>query len=260
MKVLLCSPNHFQVTYVINPWMKPGTVDTKKAQTQWNTVKDTYTSLGVHVDVIAQEETLPDMVFAVDQGIVVGNHVLLSNFQYNERKGETTLYRQWFEDHGYTTEQIMTTCFEGGDILPFGETYFLGSGFRACVEIVPFLASTLNATLYPLELVDSRFYHLDTCLFIVDTKTAFYYPPAFSQVSVRLLQRTIPKLFEFTHEEARMFAANSVHIGNTVVIQKGLSRFRQLLTALGKTVVEVDVSEFNKSGGGIHCLTLTLAS
>ena len=41
-------------------------------------------------------------------------------------------------------------------------------------------------------------------------------------------------------------------------MQKGNKNFADKLKTLGYKTVEIDVSEFMKSGGGIHCLVQTL--
>ena len=50
---LMTPPRHFAVEYAINPWMHPGIeVDRDLALRQWQTLADTYRSLGHRVDVL----------------------------------------------------------------------------------------------------------------------------------------------------------------------------------------------------------------
>ncbi len=53
-KVLMCRPLHYSVEYIINPWMKPNSVDPKKAMQQWNNLVSIYQSLGIDVEIIDQ--------------------------------------------------------------------------------------------------------------------------------------------------------------------------------------------------------------
>lgn len=254
-RVLMCRPTHFDVEYIINPHMKPYTVDRKKALRQWQGLVSTLENLGIIVEVIEQGASVPDMVFATDQGIVRDNTVLLANFRYNQRKKETPYYRKWFQDHKYKFRSLNGAfSFEGGDALFFGDMLFVGTGYRANVSSCEELSTKLDIDVFPLRLVDPDFYHLDMSFFPLDNETAFYYPPAFSKNSENLLKRLVKNLYPLTKKEVYGYAANSFTTENTVITQTGNPAFRAVLERLGKQVVEVDVSEFKKAGGGIHCL------
>lgn len=258
-RVLLCRPTYFVVDYIINPHMQPHSVDQTKAMKQWQALVAALESLKIAVDVIEQEPDVPDMVFATDQGIVQDGTILFANFRFNQRKKESHYYREWFRDHGFGLRSLSNVFpFEGGDTLFFGDMLFVGTGFRASVASCEELSKKLDKDVIPLRLVDPAYYHLDTCFFPLNDDIAFYYPPAFSENSKNLLKKLVPNLHEFSEEEAAGFAANSFVSGDTVLIETGVSTFKQKLEDLGKKVVELDMSEFNKSGGGIHCLINTL--
>lgn len=258
-RVLLCRPTYFQVDYIINPHMVPYSVDAKLAMKQWENLKDALESLNIDVDVIEQQPDVPDMVFATDQGIVREGAVLLANFRYDQRKKERQYYREWFRACGFRLRALSNVfSFEGGDTLFFGNMLMVGTGFRANVASCEELANKLDVDTIPLRLVNPLFYHLDTCFLPIDDETAFYYPPAFSDNSQKLLKKLVKNLHEFSENEAEGFAANSFVSGDSIVIQSNLGSFEKRLEKLGKHVKIVDVSEYNKSGGGIHCLINSL--
>lgn len=258
-RVLLCRPNFFDVDYIINPYMLPHSVDRAKALRQWKKLTSTLEGIDIKVDVIEQVEGVPDMVFATDQGIVRGNEVLLANFRYPERQKERPYYRDWFNEHNYDLLSLSNVyAFEGGDTLFFGDMLLVGTGFRANVASCEELSHKLDIDVLPLRLVDPHFYHLDMAFLAINNKTAFYYPPAFSLNSQNLLRTVVRNLHPLTKAQAQGYAANSFVSGNTVIIQTGITGFKRQLESLGKQVIEVDVSEFKKAGGGIHCLINTL--
>jgi N-dimethylarginine dimethylaminohydrolase len=259
-KILMCRPTNFQVSYVINPWMKPGSVNSQNALSQWQELKKALNSQNIEVETIIQDTTLPDMVFAADQAIIKNNNLVLSNFHYKERRGEKKHYQGWFEQQGFNIKQLPKNYyFEGsGECIWFGQTLFVGTGFRNSPHVCRFLGKYLEVEAICLELVNPRYYHLDTCLFVLNETTAFYYPQAFSLKSKRLLKKMIPNLISFTEEEVNNFAANSLATDHHVVVQTGNASFTRQIKDLGYTPVEVNVSEFMKSGGGIHCLTQVL--
>jgi N-dimethylarginine dimethylaminohydrolase len=236
--------------------MLPFSVDETKAKREWDQMVKTLSSLKIKVDIIDQEADVPDMVFATDQGIVLDGSVLLANFRYSQRQKERIYYRKWFRDNGFRLRALSNIFpFEGGDTLFFGDMLFVGIGFRASVSSCEELAQKLEIDVIPFRLVDPYFYHLDMAFLPIDMTTAFYYPAAFSPNSQNLLKRLVPNLYELSEDEANAYAANSFVSGKDIVIASGTpARFRNALKKLGLTIHEVDISEFKKAGGGIHCL------
>ena len=257
-KVLMCKPLYFDsLDYVINPWMHPGTINKTKALEQWNQLVETYKKLGITVEVIDQKKGSPDMVFATDQGVIRGKNVLLSRFWCDERKAETTYYERWFWEKRYTITYLPENIyFEGnGDSYLWNDKLLIGVGYRANKKTTDAVSKLLDIEVIPLEIVDPKFYHLDVGFFILNNQTAFYYPPAISQKSRGVLKKLVPNLLELSKDEAYGFCANSIVTDHYVVHQKGNPTFQKKLNKLGYESIEVDCSEFMKSGGGIHCLT-----
>lgn len=261
-EVLVCRPTYFKIEYVINPWMKNQKIDQLLAMKQWEIFIDTYNKLGVKVRIIDQIDGLPDMVFTADQAVVKDNIALMSNFAETERKGEQEVYRKWFEDNGYELKFLPENLsFEGNGELHFwNDRYFVGTGFRTSTESRSYIEEILKLPVISLKLVDPYFYHLDTCLLPLDSETIVYYPPAFDSKSQEILKKMVPQLIEFSREDLDYFTANSVVHGSTILCQKALPEFRKKVEGMGFSIIELDVSEFNKSGGGIHCLTNILAT
>jgi N-dimethylarginine dimethylaminohydrolase len=255
-RVLMCRPTHFNVEYVINPHMQPYSVDPKLALKQWENLVKTLESIGIKVEVIDQQPDVPDMVFATDQGIVRDGAILLANFRYRQREKERVYYREWFREHGFHLRSLSNVFpFEGGDTLFFNDMLFVGTSFRASIASCDELAHKLEIDVMPLRLVDPYFYHLDMAFLPVDSETAFYYPPAFSTSSQNLLKRLVPNLHEFSKTDVENYAANSLVSDTNIVIATGISKELQAeLSDLGLAIHQVDVSEFKKAGGGIHCL------
>src|SRR5260370_20460850 len=74
---LMCPPEHFAVTYAINPWMEPDKpTDAARAMRQWARLRQVYLDLGHDVRTIEPVAGLPDMVFAANGATVIGGKVL----------------------------------------------------------------------------------------------------------------------------------------------------------------------------------------
>lgn len=242
--------------------MKVGSVDKINALIQWETLVLQYQKLGVEVEFIDQIENHPDMVFAADQGLLLEEkHLLLSSFRFPERRGESEHYRSWYLNHGYLVTPLPDDLyFEGGGELQRWRDYlFIGVGFRTDHHSARHIGQVFRKEVLCLELNKAHFYHLDTCLMALDDKTVFYFPEAFSPASQKALQALIPNLLEITEAEVLNFAANSVVVGQSVLMQKGNPLMAAQIQNLGYRVITLDVSEFMKAGGGLHCLTGELA-
>lgn len=255
-RVLLCRPTHFNVDYVINPHMQPYSVKPALALKQWENLVAALESLDIKVEIIEQQPDVPDMVFAADQGIVKDGSILLANFRYRQREKERVYYREWFREHGFGLRALSNVFpFEGGDTQFFNNMLFVGTSFRASVASCEELAQKLEVDVIPLRLVDPYFYHLDMGFLPINSDTAFYYPAAFSESSQNLLKRFVPNLYELSDKAVHAYAANAFVSGKDILISAGTpDDYRKDLKKIGMNIHEVDVSEFKKAGGGIHCL------
>lgn len=252
----MCSPDHYDVTYEINPWMNRVNSPAKeRAWYQWKTLHHTIIRLGGWVEYVEPHGGLPDMVFTANGGLVKNNRCVLARFRYKERQGEEPLYKKWFIDHGFEVTELNDVYFEGeGDALFAGDTLFAARGFRSDAEVQPVLASVFAVrNLIDCELINPYFYHLDTCFAPLTPDQAIYFPGAFSESSRERMKKAI-KLIEIPLEEAKRFACNCVVLGGNVVVPSGCPKTCQILSDLSFTPHEVELDEFIKAGGAAKCL------
>jgi N-dimethylarginine dimethylaminohydrolase len=165
---LMCRPTHFTVSYEINPWMdRARPVDTALAVWQWERLRDVYLDLGHQVELIDPEPGLPDMVYAANGATVVDGLVYSALFRHPERAPEGPAYLKWFADRGYVTHSADHVNEGEGDLLVAGDVVLAGTGFRTEVSAHQEAASLWGRGVVTLELVDPRFYHLDTALVVL---------------------------------------------------------------------------------------------
>ena len=259
----MCTPDHYNVDYVINPWMEGNVHKSSRdrAVEQWQKLyyilKDRAT-----VDLVAPQKGWPDMVFTANAGLVLGDNVVLSRFLHKERQGEEPYFKEWFTSKGYTVYELPPELpFEGaGDALLDREGRWLwaGYGFRSELDSHPYIAEWLDIEVLPLRLMDERFYHLDTCFCPLTGGYLLYYPPAFDGYSNRLIEMRVPaeKRIAISEADAVNFACNAVNINQIVVMNLVSAELKQKLTSVGFTVLETPLTEFLKAGGAAKCLTL----
>ncbi|MFF0543978.1 dimethylargininase [Nocardia thailandica] len=259
-RFVLCSPEYFDVAYAINPWMNPGEpVDRARALAQWTVLRETYEEFGHRVQVVPGEPGLPDMVFAANSGLSVGGRTLSARFAHPERGPEGPAFHRWFAANGHSRLAVAGEHNEGeGDFAVAGQRILAGMGFRchlgAHAEVQEFFALPVVS----LELVDPRFYHLDTALMVLDDTTIAYYPPAFSAAARDVLETLYPDAIVASEADALVLGLNGVSDGRHVFLTPHAPGLAAQLGDRGFVPIPVDLSELLKGGGGIKCCTLEL--
>src|SRR3989442_12410331 len=194
---------------------------------------------------------LLDVVFTANAGIVAGRTVVLSQFRYQERRPEETQFERWFESRGYQVKRLPAGLyFEGaGDLLGTRDTWFGGYLQRSDIHAFRYVGEFLGREILPLELVDPRFYHLDTCFCPLSGGEVIWFPGAFDRYGQAAIMDRIPagKRIAVSEEEAVRFACNAVCIGKHVVIPEGSPITMGRLKQLGNAPHTVGLFEFIKS-------------
>jgi lysine-ketoglutarate reductase/saccharopine dehydrogenase-like protein (TIGR00300 family) len=263
IRFLMCAPDHYDVDYVINPWMEGNIHKSSRdrAVEQWHKLYHVLKDRA-SVDLVTPQLGWPDMVFTANAGLVLGDNVVLSRFLHKERQGEEPYFKQWFEANGFTVYELPKDLpFEGaGDALfdREGRWLWAGYGFRSELDAHSYVAKWLDTEVLSLRLIDERFYHLDTCFCPLTGGYLLYYPPAFDSYSNRLIELRIPEEKRLVVEEpdAVNFACNAVNVNSIIIMNKASESLKQRLTGIGFEVVETPLTEFLKAGGAAKCLTL----
>lgn len=262
--ILMCKPTYFEVRYIINPWMTGniGKVNHALATRQWETLHDTIAQQA-RIKLIAPQPGLPDMVFTANAGLVTQNReVIVSTFRHAQRQGESQYFKKFFEDAQYQMKTIAAdTVFEGaGDALfdARGELW-LGSGMRSDVEAAMEISSALRVKINALVLIDPRWYHLDTAFCPLSDGYVLAYQKAFSPDSaINIRHKLGDKVIWISDEDAMNFACNAVCLDHKVILYRASNELKKSLKRYNFNVIEIDVSEFLKSGGACKCMTLEI--
>ena len=259
-RYLMCPPDHFAVTYSINPWMDPDApVDASLAMRQWEGLRDLYLAYGHQVEVIKPLEGLPDMVFAANGATVVGGRVLGASFHNQERRPEGPAYMEWFRSRGYSVVCDPEFVNEGeGDFLDSGRWILAGHGFRSDPRAHSEAQEFFGKPVIGLRLVDPRFYHLDTAVAVLDESNIAYNPLAFSAGSLAVLRELYPDAVIASTADAEVFGLNAVSDGLHVFLPAAATGLAAALAERGYVPVPVELSELLKAGGSVKCCTLEL--
>ena len=261
---LMVDPGHFRVDYSINPFMDVADQpDPVLVRRQWQGLVDALRTAGAEVDVLAGRPDSPDMVYAMNLGLVVdgpvGRRVVMSHMRNPERRLEQLSSMPWFAGHGcsptYVGRDGVGPHLEAGDAFAFGDALVVGYGPRTEELALKHLATELDVRVRGLRITHPGMYHLDLAFCPLDDVHAMVCPAAFDEKSAAAALALVPEPLVLTEDEALAFCANSVVVGRTVLMPACPPRVRAALEAWGFDVVVVEVGELHKGGGSVRCLT-----
>jgi N-dimethylarginine dimethylaminohydrolase len=266
---LMCRPEHFGVIYSINPWMNPRGWAREEASLaasshrQWTRLHRTLLDLGADVDLVPPIEGLPDLVFTANSAVVLDRKVLLARFRHPERQPEEAHFEAAFrrlQAHGVldsVTRMPEGITLEGAGDCVFDQTrglFWMGYGPRTDQRARPIVADLFAADAVALELADPRFYHMDTALCPLSGGELLYIAGAFTDAGrATIAARVAPE-----ERIAVRLAANTVCVGNVLVMPACSPRLRAVLAERGYRVEVKPLPAFLRSGGAAFCLTLRL--
>ncbi|MGE0039195.1 MAG: dimethylarginine dimethylaminohydrolase family protein [Xanthobacteraceae bacterium] len=274
-RFLMCRPEHFAVSYTINPWMDPpawardGSLHSAAAHREWNTLYRTLLEHGAAVDLVPPAAGVPDLVFTANAAVVLDRKVLLARFRHPERQAEEPHFEDAFNrlkarglvdtvrrlPDGVVLEGAGDCVFDHGRNM-----FWLGYGQRSDAAAQRAVEEVFGVEVTPLELADPRFYHMDTALSPLPRGEVMYVPEAFTAAGLATIRARVPrsKRIEVGTADAEKLAANAVCLGDTLIMAGCGERLRGALEERGYHVATTPLRSFLKSGGAAFCLTLRL--
>jgi N-dimethylarginine dimethylaminohydrolase len=261
----MCSPDYFRVSYVINPWMEGNlsNTTTELSISQWEALRKNLSKVA-NLEFVEPVNGLPDLVFTANAGFVYADTCILSHFLFKERQGEEKYFNEWFDSKGFQVHKMPEDiAFEGaGDaLIDRGQNIIWGGyGFRTDIRAFPIVSKITSIEILPLKLIDNRFYHLDTCLCPLEGGYLMYFPEAFDEDSIKLIEQNIPldKRIIVNEKDAELFACNAVNIDKNIFLNEVSNELIKTLEKIGFKVTCSQLSEYIKAGGAAKCLTLKL--
>lgn len=276
-RVLMCSPDYFDIVDVKNVHMQGHIGNTDKAQVnaQWQSLKDAYDALLTNkvldeVSVIPGAVGCEDMVFCANQTLPWkmedgSEVVVMSRMRHESRQREVPYFEEFFKNKGFKPLHFNNVkMFEGmGDVIPHPGKRLLygGYGHRTTAEAYDELAQMLQTPVVALELINPKFYHLDTCFVPLSKDSVMLCREAFTEDGLAMIRQLFTKVYYIPEYEAeKYFSLNAhafdAHGTKTAILQKGSAITVDVLKQEGYNVVEIETGEFMKSGGSVFCMKM----
>jgi len=271
---LMCPPEWFRLDYAINPWMVSArmasnrdttqTISRDLAFAQWKGIHNVLRGVA-DVRLIHPEPTCPDMVFLGHGALIHHGVAAVSSFTHTQRRAESEHLTRWLDQHGFLIWSTpRETAFEGEGDITFNEDgthLWAAHGVRTCRRSHNHIADAWHLPVTSLHLVDPRFYHLDTCFTPLNNGFLLYFPAAFDAASNAAIEAAYPasKRIAVSEQDAIRMACCALNVGRTIFTGELSKELAAHLFDAGLDVVQLELSEFIKGGGGAKSLALRLS-
>lgn len=206
---------------------------------------------GVEVVVLDASEDYPDSTFVEDVAVLTKECAIITNPKPKSRKGEVIRIKTVLGEYYSVIESV--TCpgtLEGGDVLQIGDTFYIGISQRTNTDGAQQLSRVLTRYGYRVSIVPlGGMFHLK-CLvsrlgenYITIAET-FASNEAFAGYNKVIV------------DEDEAYCCNVLSINGRVLIPSGYPKTKQKIAKAGFSVIELDMSEFQKQDGSLTCLSL----
>ncbi|AZZ65356.1 N(G),N(G)-dimethylarginine dimethylaminohydrolase [Metamycoplasma phocicerebrale] len=228
----------------------------EKAAKQWEDYVKTIKSLGIEVIELKALEEYPDSCFVEDPVVIIPNKLaIMTNPGDKTRNGEKLemekeIKKLFPEDK---IKYIKAPGYmDGGDVLPIGNTYYIGLSKRTNQEAIDqFTEFVKPLGIKVVAIPVNQFLHLKTGTTYIENNNLlvtgeFEQTPEFQQYN----------LIKVPKEED--YAVNVIYINGTLYMPSGYPKTKEMLSKLKgyKGIVESDTSEYKKIDGGFTCLSV----
>jgi dimethylargininase len=226
-------------------------VDVALAMEQWHGYVAALRDNGWETTEVEPAPDLPDSGFVEDSVVVYGDLAVLARSGAAERRSEPAGAERAVRELGYRVCGIEAPgTLDGGDVLKFGNTVWVGHGGRTDAEGIRQLRQHLapfGATVVTVPL--TKVLHLKSAVTALPDGTVIGYPPAVDDPGVWDPFLAVP-------EEP------GCHVvlldEKTLLMSARAPRTAAMFETRGYRTVRVDIGEFEKLEGCVTCLSVRL--
>lgn len=227
-------------------------IDVGLARTQHDAYCDALTRCGVDLVRIAADDGFPDCCFVEDPVLVVDDILVVPNVGAPSRRGESEAVRAALGQDRRIVEIGEPAMLEGGDVIRIDDTFYVGLGARSN----PYGVNSLQACLEPLgyRVVSIELHntlHLKSVCAYLGGGHIVWCPGHFDPSSFSGYEA-----IEIPERDA--YSVNCVALNGVVIVAEGFAQTRGMIEASGFVTLEVPVTEFRKTDGGLSCLSVRL--
>jgi dimethylargininase len=196
----------------------------------------------------------PDAVFVEDGALLLDGHAIILRPGAASRAGETPSTAAGLAAH-FELHRLESGFLDGGDVLRIGQTIYVGRSTRtdaAGISELVRIAASLGYRVVEAKLRD--------CLHLKTGATFIGHDGSGTPVLLFDPRCIDPAQFAGVEpiavDAAERPAANSLRVGDRLIVPAGNARTVECLRNRGFDVIELDVSELQKAESGVTCMSL----
>lgn len=232
-----------------------GVPDFERAQLQHIALCEALKSCGVSLSLLNADKQFPDGSMVGDMAVVTERLAVMSNFaENNPRQGEQQAAASALAGSRFLKFVTAPGLMDAGDVLRLGGRFYIGLTERTNEEGAAQLAFFLKEFGHDSTVVDMReagmprlgsaAVYLGRDRIMVREELARHY--AFLEYEKIVL------------EDAEKSAAAALMVNGTLIMPQGFPRLRGELRLMDIPLIEINISEFEKTGANLSRLALRL--
>ncbi|WP_305037115.1 dimethylargininase [Plantibacter sp. M259] len=227
-------------------------IDTELADKQWDAYVAAFDAAGWDTTEVSWADQLADSVFIEDAVIVIGDVAVVTRPGAESRRPEVVAAETTARELGLRIHRIEGDgTLEGGDVLRVGTTVYVGRSGRTNAEGVRQLRAILAPLGFDVVAVPvTTALHLKSTVTALPDGTVLVHPDLVEDPSFFGRHLVVPE---------REGVAVVELAEDTVLISAAAPKTAALLEDRGYTVVQVDISEFEKLEGCVTCLSVRVS-
>jgi N-dimethylarginine dimethylaminohydrolase len=235
---------------------------------------------GSLVHLLPSKGNFQDQVYVANLGISLPhikneNHIILSNFTSDPRKGEELVGEEFFNMMGYKTA-ISPYKWEGEADLKYlyGNKYIGGYGIRSNIKAYEWMEEQYNMDIIKVAMVDEYLYHLDCSIFALNQDQTLVCTELFDETEIKEIEKHT-EIIDVNVDDALGGLTNSVKYGNMILCASNISELKKsheyyegevnklktlekICSDAGMEPVIFNLSEYMKSGAMLSCMVMHL--
>ena len=205
---------------------------------------------GLELIVIDPNPDFPDSCFVEDTAIVTKDFGIITRPGDKRRLGEIIDIRKVLEPLLKLHQIEEPGTLDGGDIMQADNKFYIGLSNRTNLSGSKQLKEILTRYNYEVFSIPvCNLLHFKTGVNYLGDNNLILHREFCSKDDFKSYHYVVVD----SDEE---YAANSLRINNYVLVPKGFSKTKKAIENLGYTIIEVELTEFQKMDGGLSCLSL----
>lgn len=264
-KVLMCRPTYLKaipINEIAKKWSATE-LEIEKMEMEHASLVKAYEDNGVVVEMIKANSLRGNSVFSRDFGGCIKEGYILGNFKEPIRYLEKDAYKKRMEE---LKVPLIVECkegiFEGGDFTFIDDkTLAIGMIARTNQKGIEEIINGISKYGYKVIPVpcDEKYLHLDMCFNLITENLAVACKRALPFEFLEVLNKKGIEIIDVSEESIFEHGCNLESIGNNKVISLKQNYYvNGELIKRGINVIDLDIIEVLKAGGGPHCMTFPL--